>query len=420
MSREHEGFIGGPDEHDEAWTAFRQRLADRLAGMAEDDVLLVQLATGVDDDELGGESPYVHVTALKGEVLHAEVSSSYSLDERFMLTDEAAAQVVALGWTHPDDDQVDSIDFEADLPQGMADLLAVNTVRVLREVFGCLHPAFLEAQGLEPAPAVVPVPPQAVEQDVVMPRGAAHLQELVDAALEVLFDSPARHDEDGDLPITCGSSMVYVRVHQELPTVEVFAHLVLDVQDLARAAQEVARLNRRSPHDQFLLRNGFIEMRTAVLAVPFCAEQLRNVVQRFCGFADQVALELAELVGGRRFLDEEAPAPVHPATEPGMVVLLELLHAGDVHPATVAGLFADDRRDLVRQIVRVRRGQQGLDGHDEEVVLDHLRGALRLVADREAGVVDSASRRRRTLPSRQLSLLTDGDLGQGTLETGLA
>jgi hypothetical protein len=161
-------------------------------------------------------------------------------------------------------------------------------------------------------------------------------------------------------------------------------------------------------------------MRTAVLAVPFCAEQLRNVVQRFCSFADQVALELAELVGGRRFLDDETPEPVHAATEPGMVVLLELLHAGDVHPATVAGLFADDRRDLVRQIVRVRRGQQGLDGHGEEVVLDHLRRALRLVADREADVVDSGPRRRRALPSRQLSLLTDEDLGEETLGAGWA
>jgi hypothetical protein len=405
------------NEYDEAWTAFRQELADRLSGMTEGETLLVQLLAG-GEGEWHGEAPYVHVTTSSGDVLHAEVSSNHSLDERFELTDEEAAQVVALGWTHPDDDELDSIDFEADVPQGMADLLAVSTVRVLREVFGCLHPAFLEAGGLEPAPAVVPVPAEEPEQDVVMPHGAAHLQELVDAALEAMFDSPAKHDEDGDLPITCGSSMVYVRVRQDEPTVEVFAHLVVDVQDLARAAQEVARLNRRSPHDQFLVRAGRIEMRTAVLAVPFCAEQLRMVVQRFCSLVDQVALDLVETVGGRRFLDEEAPAPVHRGTSPGMMMLLELLHAGRVHPATVAGLFADDRRDMVREIVRVRRGWQGLDGHDVDVVLDHLRRALRLVADREAGVTDRVPSRRQDKPSRQLSLLTDEDLGEETLGAG--
>ena len=58
-----------------AWTAFRQRLADRLAEAADDAVLLIELETGVDEDELSGAAPYVQFVAWGEEMIRAEVSS---------------------------------------------------------------------------------------------------------------------------------------------------------------------------------------------------------------------------------------------------------------------------------------------------------------------------------------------------------
>ena len=60
-----------------AWTGFRQRLADRLAGAAEDDILLVEVETGVDDDELDGAAPYVQFVALgRGDAARARWSAT--------------------------------------------------------------------------------------------------------------------------------------------------------------------------------------------------------------------------------------------------------------------------------------------------------------------------------------------------------
>jgi hypothetical protein len=294
----------------------------------------------------------------------------------------------------------------------------------MREVFGCPHPTFLAADGLErdPGASVAPEPPFAAgEAGLTYPDDHEHLQSLVDAALEVMFESAARHDEDGDLPITCGESMAYVRVLADEPTVEVFADIVVDVRDRDRAALEVARLNLRSTHHQFVLRGDRLVMRTSLLAWPFSPDQLRVVVGRFCGEVDDVAAEAVSTVGGRRFLE---PAPPDPSAEdsghPGLVSLLEILHTGRVGPATVAGLFEGDRRELVHQIHRIRRGGESCGDHAEEVVLDHLRRGLRFVADREASRDLRAERTRRTRrpASRQLSLLADEDVGQDSLGVG--
>ena len=143
------------------------------------------------------------------------------------------------------------------------------------------------------------------------------------------------------------------------------------------------------------------------------------MVGRFCDEVDDVAAEVASTVGGRRFLE---PAPTDAAADlhPGLVTLLEILHTGRVSPATVAGLFDSDRRELVHQIHRIRTGGRSCGDLAEEVVLDHLRRALRFVADREAARELRAERSRRTRrrESSQLSLLADEEVGEDSLGVG--
>ena len=397
-----------------AWTEFRQRLADRLAGAAEDDVLLIEVETGAEGVE--GAEPYVQFLAWGDGMLRGEVASNHYLDDRYALSAADERHLGEMGWSEPESEG----NFHLDAPQREADRLAVMAVRALREVFGCPHPAFLEADGLERA-SEAPVEPSydEAEPELTYPDGQDHLQSLVDAALEVMFESPAEHDEDGDLPVRCGESMAYVRVLADEPTVEVFADIVVDVRDPGQAALAVARLNLGSRHHQFVLRGDRIAMRASLLAWPFSPTQLRLVVRRFCDQVDDVAAEVASSVGGRRFLE---PARAEPAADlhAGLVTLLEILHTGRVSPATVAGLFDGDRRELVRQIHWIRTGGTSCGEHAEEVVLDHLRRALRFVADREASreLRAERSRRPRRPASSQLSLLADEDVGQDSLGVG--
>jgi len=410
-----------------AWTGFRQRLADRLAEAGEGDVLLIEVETGVDEDDLLSAAPYVQFVAWGEGMLRAEVASDNYLDERYELSLDDELVLTDMGWSEPAyDEDGDAVpgeeNFHLDAPQREADRVAVMAVRALREVYGCPHPAFLAAEGLERAPGAPAVPAPSYDEgepELTYPDDHEHLQSLVDSALEVMFESPAQHDDDGDLPIRCGDSMAYVRVLADEPTVEVFADIVVGIRDRDRAALEVARLNLRSTHHQFVLRGDRMVMRASLLAWPLSPTQLRVVVGRFCGEVDDIAEEVAPAVGGRRFL-EPAPdeEPVVDDVHPGLMTLLEILHTGRVGPATVAGLFDGDRKELVHQIHRIRAGHRSCGDHAEEVVLDHLRRGLRFLADQAASREERRGRRTRRSASSQLSLLPDEDVGQDSLGVG--
>jgi hypothetical protein len=418
MREERDGLEAGVES---AWTGFRRRLADRLAGFGDGDALVVEVSTGIEEDELDGAAPYLQFVAWGDDMARAEVVSNHYLDERFAVTAGDERALTGMGWSEPaydeDGDPLPGMgNFHLDAPQREADRIAVMAVRALREVFGCPHPVFLVAGGLErdrPAPAE-PAPEER-ESELIRPDDQDHLQSLVDAALAVTFDEDLRHDDDGDIPIRCGQSVVFVRVLTSEPTVEVFAEIVVDVRDRDRAVVEAGRLNLRSSHHQFVLRDDRLVMRETLLAYPFSPAQLRVVVGRFCEEVDDLAAEAADAVGGRRFLDER---PAEDDTHPGLVTLLEILHTGRVAATTVAGLFDNDRVELVRQIVRVRRGVQSCGDHAEDVVLEHLRRALRLVADRAAARQERAERRGSRPSSSQLSLLPDEDVGQDSLGVG--
>jgi hypothetical protein len=409
----------------QAWTEFRQRLADRLAEAGDDDVLLIEVETGVDEDELEGAAPYVQFVAWGEGMLRAEVASDHYLDERYALSLDDELVLTGMGWSEPAyDEDGDAVpgkeNFHLDGSQREADRVAVMAVRALREVFGCPHPAFLAADGLDladrPSPGPTPVDREA---EATYPDDRDHLQALVDAALEVMFEGPGRHDEDGDLPINCGQSVVFVRVLDDQPAVEIFSDIVVDVGNRARAVVEAARLNLRSADHQFVVRGDRLVMRTSLVAWPFSPTQLRVVVGRFCGKVDDIAAEAAMSIGGRRFL-EPVPTAKPPGDEespPGLTTLLEILHTGRIAAATVAALFDGDRKELVHQIHRIRAEGTSCGDHAEEAVLDHLRRALRFLADQAASREQRTRRPRRSAGS-QLSLLPDEDVGQDSLGVG--
>ncbi|HET8959082.1 TY-Chap domain-containing protein, partial [Nocardioides sp.] len=176
-----------------AWREFRQRLADRLAAAEEDDILLVEVEAGVADDDLHGAAPYAQFVGWGEGMLRAEVVSNVYLDERFGLTADDERVLTDMGWSEPAyDDDGDPVageaNFHLDAPVREADRVAVLAVRALREVFGCPHPAFLAADGLEPVSVAAAEPARADgEVELAYPDDVDHLQSLVDAALEVMF-----------------------------------------------------------------------------------------------------------------------------------------------------------------------------------------------------------------------------------------
>jgi hypothetical protein len=181
------------------------------------------------------------------------------------------------------------------------------TTRALRDVFGVAHPAFLTAGGLdddaEPDLGIPsgrgPSEPE-VEPPAVFPRDRDHLIELVDKALTPFFGNAPLHDEDDDIPVVNGSALVFVRVAEQMPAIQLFCCVVHDVTDDDSAAFEVAVLNRDQAFLKFVLVEDRVMAHLWLPAYPFAPEHLRAMLAVTSQTVDAVDDDLARRVRGRR------------------------------------------------------------------------------------------------------------------------
>ncbi len=416
-----------------AWSRFQASLADHLVGMGDDDTLLIEVE--VADDDLDGAAPYVQFAGFgEGTMLRGEVSGNAWLDEKYELGGDQCDRLAHLGWCPPtagpaEDAGEGSANFFLDVELTEGDRLAVMTVRALREVFGVPDPAFLIAEDLVDETRTVPLPPKpsAVAADAEEPvattaESQEHLQELVDAALTQMFGSTPEKDEDGDIPVPWGSALVFVRVEESAPVVQLFGILVEGVTDLERAAFEVNVLNRDNRFLKFFLAGDRVVAQLHLPAWPFVPEHLRTMLGGMASRLDEIDEDLVARVGGRRALepgDDSDPTPGTPAI-PGAstgsesspeIALQTLLQldaegAGAVDRELVAGvcrfkrgLIVDLLRRTEEQEIAWRRArEEALRSHDTdegaacegemvawERTTNLLRGALRLVVERELG-----------------------------------
>ena len=332
----------------QAWSRFQARLADRIAEMTDQDTLVID--TEVADEDIDGAVPYVQFAGFgDGTMVRGEVSSNAYLAARYELSAEQCERMSALGWHPPTvaagaPEGQGSANFFLDVPVSEADRLAVMSVKALREVFGVPHPAFLAAGDLaEPAEeaATTPVPAVAVDPDeplATMPESVEHLRHLVDAALTPLFDGPPAKDDDGDIPVPYGSSLVYVRVEEDTPIINLFSTVARGVTHLDRAAFEVNVLNRDLRFLKFFLVEDRVVAQIHVPASPFVPEHLRSMLTGMSQWLDDIDEDLVGRVGGRRAFD-----PAEGSED-------EL----DVDPAELDGDPAEQEKPATRRSCRAR------------------------------------------------------------------
>ncbi len=296
-----------------AWTRFQARLADRLAALGVDEGALVEVEVGLDEDDLEGAAPYAQLTGLGDGLLRGEVSSNAYLDDRYRLDEEQQRRLVELGWHEPATapgtwEEHGTANFFADVARREADRLAVMVVRALREVFGVAHPAFLRADDLsdgegpveEPCPAAPgPAEPLAAHVD-----GYDDLQQRVEQALVPMLGEVER-DDDGDIPVPCGTALVWVRVEQDAPVVQLFSVVVDGLVDRKKAAFEVNVLNRDVRFVKFVHSGRRIVAHANLPAWPFVPEHLRSMLAGMATKLDEVGGDLVTRLGGRRAIEPD-------------------------------------------------------------------------------------------------------------------
>jgi len=421
-----------------AWIQLGGRLTAALTGLLNEETLFIELPSAYDESDLTGSVPYLQFMAYGNGAVRGEVSGNAILDQRHRLSDTQGQALLQLGWSAPasepdvdDPDEHTGPNFWINAePDALAELAGAS-VAVIRDVFGVPHPSFLIASGAQgdlggaaeslglPRPAQED--PSAVEDEplAVEPTDRDHLVELVDAALVPVVGGTPAHDDDGDIPIRSGSAIVFVRVAEDGPFIELFSPVLVDVEGSPLALERISQLNRWVRFVSFGWDAGTVHASMHLYCHPFVPEHLRHAVAVLTSVADRLDDELRLGLGGRAFFGEEedggtdeAPAGSAGSTEdepgddelPEALLTLIQLDAdadGSVSAVEAAEICGRNRRDILdyiriaeEQVIEWRSSAEEAlgDGDREEAAacthegkawqstVDLLRSALRLVA----------------------------------------
>ncbi|MGZ5422796.1 MAG: T3SS (YopN, CesT) and YbjN peptide-binding chaperone 1 [Aeromicrobium sp.] len=288
-----------------AWSDFRERLADHISRMVEDENLILSAPEG--DEEIDAGVPYVQFCAFGEGAVRCEASSNEFLDVAFQLSADDEQALEDAGWNAPaPDDPHGSPNYFVDLDLEFADQAAAMAVVALRDVFGLAHPTFLDANAWnEEGPVVFDVGREVFDEPddelplAVMPADRDELCDLVDRTLAAGFGSPPIKDDDGDIPVRAGSALVFVRVEEAVPIIEIFTPLVRGVTNRTRAAEVLSDLNKDKSFVKFHLNDDYVIAKIQLPAMPFVPQHLSDMLALMSEIADDIDSKLAEELGGR-------------------------------------------------------------------------------------------------------------------------
>lgn len=404
-----------------AWREFRQRLADHVAAMADGDSIVVEVAA----QDVEGTSAYCQVAAGDGDLRVEAVSNVYLANEcRLDVFQEGA--LAHLGFHRPESDDWEEgeTNFWLDLDQREADRAAVLVVSALRDVYGVLHPIYLDAGGLEPArEGGKPLPPKPQRDRVVTPRSVDDVRAAVDRAVADLYDEAPEWDEDGDLPLPTDERVVWITVAKEVPRILIHCMLLDGVEDGECLLGELNRLNAAEFGLTFLWRGDHVAVAREVPLDAVVPEALAGDIARIVTQVDGWASSL------RRHLREAQRPDIGEgrgrfAAAYAVMAELEREQRGSVGPAAMVRIYGNDTGLLLKAIriteqrrrdvrAKAREARQQGQGSREKMhrarhdylrdLASRMRAGLRLMVDAPV----------RKVQVDQLALFDEDEAGTG-------
>ncbi|GIM88579.1 T3SS (YopN, CesT) and YbjN peptide-binding chaperone 1 [Paractinoplanes toevensis] len=318
----------------EAWREFAGALAALLQNLAPDshiDITLDPTASGT------GTAVYsVSMRVLPDGVVEALAVGNAELPEGFRMDRAAVADMVALGWSPPGVLPDSGNSFGVRSAQEKAAQLATVVSRTLRDVYGAPHPAFLvyivhdeQDEPIETAPLATarhePTIGQSLDLDDLDAdgelraalAGAAEevvpLEERVRTVVATMSKTPVDQlqvDTDGDIGIRAGSAMVFVRVRDNPPLVDVFSPILTEVEPTEELYVKLSELTNRMPIGRLYCAQDTVWASIPVFGRNFQATHLMLAVQVMTGLADELDDRLHGEFGGKRFFGEgDKPTP---------------------------------------------------------------------------------------------------------------
>jgi hypothetical protein len=238
----------------------------------------------------------------------------------------AVADLVALGWSPPGVVEGSGESFGLRTSTADAGRLATTISRTLRDVYGAPHPAFLVYLVHDAADEPLQVAPLGTARpESVLDAGEVDLEGVVQVDDVIALDEQVRTvvatlmkgtpdqlqvDSDGDIGIRAGSAMVFVRVRDNPPLVDVFSPVLTEVEPTEQLYVKLSELTNRMPIGRLYCTNDTVWASIPVFGRKFQPTHLMLAVQVMTGLADELDDRLHGEFGGKRFFGE-GDKPVH-------------------------------------------------------------------------------------------------------------
>src|SRR4051794_32160136 len=312
----------------EAWREFAGALADLLTSLAPGsyvDITLDPTASGT------GTAVYsVSLRVLADSAVEALAVGNAALPPDFRMDRSAVADLVALGWSPPGvlPGSGDSFGLRSDT--GNARRLATIVSRTLRDVYGAPHPAFLvylvhdgQDNPIESAPLATARHDAGLDEEVNLDdldedgvlsealagatEGPLPLEERVKTVVATMSKTTVAQlqlDTDGNIGIRAGSAMVFVRVRDNPPLVDVFSPILTEVEPTEQLYVKLSELTNRMPIGRLYCAQDTVWASIPVFGRNFQATHLMLAVQVMTGLADELDDRLHGEFGGKRFFGE--------------------------------------------------------------------------------------------------------------------
>jgi hypothetical protein len=116
-------------------------------------------------------------------------------------------------------------------------------------------------------------------------------------------------DGDGDIGIRAGSAMVFVRIRDNPPLIDVFSPVLTEVEPTEQLYVKLSELTNRMPIGRLYCASDTVWASIPVFGRNFQATHLMLAVQVMTGLADELDDRLHGEFGGKRFFGEgDSPA----------------------------------------------------------------------------------------------------------------
>jgi hypothetical protein len=300
----------------EAWIEFGRALGEALPTLPTGtrlDLTLDPTASGVGEAVFG-----VSVTPTEGGEIQAYAVGNTMLPPEQRLSRTAIADLVALGWSPPGVIRSGDERFGLHLPAEQSARLAAIVSRTMRDVYGTPHPAFLVYTAHPAGTGPVDLPTLGAARPVPVGGGGLALPGHVDlskmplpekvsaviAAMQKTTPESLQVDKDGDIGIRSGSAMVFVRVRDNPPLVDVFSPVLTEVDATEQLYVRLSELTRRMPIGRLYHSGETVWASVPVFGRDFQATHLMLAVQVMTGLADELDDRLHGEFGGKRFFAE--------------------------------------------------------------------------------------------------------------------